>query len=128
MGRGADEIVLCPSDACPQDSSAVAVMSSRHDATNRTPGRVPWDGPQLDWWVMSTVAREDRRPLVSRWFKRQMAARLSVVGLIVVAAVCLAFGAVGVGVGLGVLAGLGVLIYLHQRRKWAGLGRVPGAE
>jgi F0F1-type ATP synthase membrane subunit c/vacuolar-type H+-ATPase subunit K len=55
-------------------------------------------------------------------------ARLVIMGLIVFAAVCLAFGAVGVGIGIGMLAGIAVLLYLRRRRTWVELGQIPGSD
>jgi hypothetical protein len=52
-------------------------------------------------------------------------ARLAFIGLVVLAAVCLAFGPVGIGIGVVLLAGVGVLISLHRRRQWREAGRLP---
>jgi len=70
----------------------------------------------------------DRRQFVSRRFKRQIAVRLTAVGLLVLAAVCLAFGAVGIGVGIGALTGIAVLIYVQRRRRWSEMSRIPSAR
>jgi hypothetical protein len=51
-----------------------------------------------------------------------------VVGFIVLAAVSLAFGAVGVGVGIGVLTGMAALVYLRRRRSLSQLGGIPGVK
>jgi ABC-type tungstate transport system substrate-binding protein len=65
-----------------------------------------------------TVSRANRRRIVSPWFKRQMVTRISLVGLAVLAAACLAFGAVGIGIGVAVLIGGGALAYVRRRRRW----------
>jgi hypothetical protein len=51
--------------------------------------------------------------------------RLVFTGLVVLAAVCLAFGAVGIGVGVVLLAGVGVLIYLDRRRQGTEFAQLP---
>jgi hypothetical protein len=67
----------------------------------------------------------DRRRFVSPWFKRQIASRIVLTGIIVLGAVCLAFGAVGVGIGVGALAGIVVLVLSVRRRRWEESGRIP---
>jgi hypothetical protein len=59
----------------------------------------------------------DRRRIASPWFKRRIAARFIVTGVVVFAAVCIAFGGVGIGVGVVVLAGVGVLLHLERKRQ-----------
>jgi hypothetical protein len=77
---------------------------------------------------VTALPAEDRRRFVSRWFKHQIAVRLTVVGSIVLAAVCLAFGSVGVAAGIGVLTGMAVVIHLRRRRKWSEPGPMPGVK
>jgi O-antigen/teichoic acid export membrane protein len=78
--------------------------------------------------MSKTVAdSRDRRRLVSPWFKRQIAARAVIAGLIVLVAASFAFGAVGLGIGTGVLAGLAVWVFVHRRRRWSKVARLPDA-
>jgi hypothetical protein len=72
----------------------------------------------------SLAARSDRRRLVSSSFKRQIGVRVMVTGLIVFAAVCAAFGAVGIGIGIAVLVTGGVVLYFEGRRRWRHKGGV----
>lgn len=65
-----------------------------------------------------TLSRANRRRIVSPWFERQMLARISFVGLVVFVAMCLAFGAVGIGIGVAVLIGGGALEYVRRKRRW----------
>jgi 4-hydroxybenzoate polyprenyltransferase len=68
----------------------------------------------------------DRRQIASTWLKRQVAARLAFVGLVVLVAVCFALGAVGIAVGCLVLAAIAVVVQLERRRRWRQRGRLPG--
>ena len=65
-----------------------------------------------------TVRRGEHRRFVSPWFKRQMFGRLVVFGVVVFAAACFAFGAIGVGIGVAVFTGLVALLGLQRRRRW----------
>jgi len=56
--------------------------------------------------------------LVSSSFKRRIAVRVVVAGSIVFAAVCAAFGAVGIGVGILVVVGGAVILHFERRRRW----------
>ncbi len=64
------------------------------------------------------VSRANRRRIVSPWFKRQMLARIALVGFVALAAVCLAFGAVGVAVGAAVLVGVAGMVRSRRLRRW----------
>jgi Na+/melibiose symporter-like transporter len=70
----------------------------------------------------------DRRRFASAWFKRQIAARVIVTGCIVLVAVCFALGAVGIGIGIVVLAGIAVLVHFERQRRWRALGRPEGPD
>lgn len=65
-----------------------------------------------------SVSRANRRRIVSPWFKRQMVTRIALVGFVVFAAVCFSFGAVGIGLGVVILVGVGALAYYRRRRRW----------
>ncbi len=45
-----------------------------------------------------------------------------VTGLIVIAAVCAAFGAVGIGIGIAVVVGGAVFFFVERRRRWSRRG------
>lgn len=68
-----------------------------------------------------TVARADRRRWVSPRFKHRLAVRVAGFGLVVVAAICLAFGPIGIGVGLALLVGLGGFVYFRRQRRATGI-------
>jgi hypothetical protein len=63
--------------------------------------------------------------LVSSSFKRRIAVRVMVTGVIVVAAVCAAFGAVGIGVGIVVVVAGAVVVHFERRRRWRNQGVGP---
>ncbi|MGH9081699.1 MAG: hypothetical protein ACRDYE_16755 [Acidimicrobiales bacterium] len=50
---------------------------------------------------------------------------MTAVGLIVLATVCIAFGAVGVAIGIGLVIGIAALLYPRRRRTLSELGRLP---
>ena len=60
----------------------------------------------------------DRRRLVSPWFKRRMTTRVVATGLIVLVALCLAFGDAGIAAGVVVVAGIAAAVFLQRRRRW----------
>jgi anti-sigma factor RsiW len=74
---------------------------------------------------LATRHTGDRRMVVSRSFKRRLVARLAVAGLVVFAAVCVAYGAVGVGVGAVILVGAAVFVRIERRRRHSTPGRLP---
>jgi hypothetical protein len=82
---------------------------------------------KLHWGTVpsSVVARSDRRRLVSSSFKRRIAVRLAVAGAIVFAAVCAAFGAVGIGIGIVVVVAGAVVFHFERRRRWRHQGGTP---
>ena len=67
----------------------------------------------------------DRRRIASPRLKRRLMARMAFTGLIVLVAVSLAFGPVGIGLGVALVAGIGVLIHLARRRQSFEFGRLP---
>ena len=62
---------------------------------------------------------------MSSSFKRRIAVRLLVAGSIVFAAVCAAFGAVGIGIGIVVVVAGAVIFHFERRRRWKQQGATP---
>jgi O-antigen ligase len=63
--------------------------------------------------------------MVSSWFRRRIVALGVFAAVIVFAAVCVSFGAVGLGSGVVVLFGVAALVRQQRRRRMSGLGQIP---
>jgi hypothetical protein len=59
----------------------------------------------------------DRRRIVSYWFRRRMMSLGIFTGLVVFGAVCVSFGAVGIGIGAGILFGVAALVFYERRKR-----------
>ena len=66
----------------------------------------------------------DRRRFFSPWFKRRMTARVVATGFVVLAAVCVALGEVGIAAG-AVVVGIAAVVSLQ--RRWRKRSSIPPA-